>query len=115
MSQALFERAAEGRHSSAPAGTRPGERIHPQVVDAMRELDIDLSDRIPTALTRELRRNGTCGSDPSMEAGGRIISIGSCFVERVPYPELTLYAMSKAALTGMTKASLAISVRAGSA
>jgi NAD(P)-dependent dehydrogenase (short-subunit alcohol dehydrogenase family) len=38
-----------------------------------------------------------------MGRGGRIISIGSCFVERVPYPGLSLYAMSKAALTGMTK------------
>lgn len=38
-----------------------------------------------------------------MGAGGRIISIGSCFVERVPYPGLSLYAMSKAALAGLTK------------
>jgi 3-oxoacyl-[acyl-carrier protein] reductase len=39
----------------------------------------------------------------NMGPGGRIISIGSCFVERVPSPGLTLYAMSKAALTGLTK------------
>jgi NAD(P)-dependent dehydrogenase (short-subunit alcohol dehydrogenase family) len=38
-----------------------------------------------------------------MATGGRIISIGSCFVERVPYTGLTLYSMSKAALTGLTK------------
>jgi 3-oxoacyl-[acyl-carrier protein] reductase len=38
-----------------------------------------------------------------MAPGGRIISIGSCFVERVPYAGLTLYAMSKAALSGLTK------------
>jgi 3-oxoacyl-[acyl-carrier protein] reductase len=38
-----------------------------------------------------------------MREGGRIISIGSCFAERVPYPGLSLYAMSKAALVGMTK------------
>jgi 3-oxoacyl-[acyl-carrier protein] reductase len=38
-----------------------------------------------------------------MIRGGRIINIGSCYVERVPYPGLSLYAMSKAALTGMTK------------
>jgi 3-oxoacyl-[acyl-carrier protein] reductase len=38
-----------------------------------------------------------------MDAGGRIINIGSCFVERVPYPGLTLYAMSKAAEAGLTK------------
>ncbi|WP_148254448.1 SDR family NAD(P)-dependent oxidoreductase [Aidingimonas lacisalsi] len=38
-----------------------------------------------------------------MGAGGRIISIGSCFVERVPVPGISLYAMSKSALTGLTK------------
>ena len=38
-----------------------------------------------------------------MNTGGRIISIGSCFAERVPYPGVTLYAMSKAALIGLTK------------
>jgi arsenate reductase len=54
MSQALFERAAGGRHSSASAGTRPGERVHPQVVEAMRELGVDLADRRPRLLTREL-------------------------------------------------------------
>lgn len=35
--------------------------------------------------------------------GGRIISIGSSFAERVPYSGVTLYAMSKAALSGLTR------------
>ncbi len=38
-----------------------------------------------------------------MGPGGRIISIGSCFAERVPYPGVSLYAMSKSALIGFTK------------
>jgi NAD(P)-dependent dehydrogenase (short-subunit alcohol dehydrogenase family) len=38
-----------------------------------------------------------------MGSGGRIISIGSCVAERVPGPGLSLYAMSKAALVGLTK------------
>ncbi len=38
-----------------------------------------------------------------MGAGGRIISIGSCFAQRVPYGGVTLYAMSKSALIGFTK------------
>jgi 3-oxoacyl-[acyl-carrier protein] reductase len=38
-----------------------------------------------------------------MSAGGRIITIGSTMTERVPGPGLTLYAMCKAALTGLTK------------
>jgi arsenate reductase len=54
MSQALFERAAGGRHTAASAGTQPGERVHPQVVDAMLELGIDLAGRTPRPLTREL-------------------------------------------------------------
>jgi arsenate reductase len=51
MSQALFERAAEGRHSALSAGTTPGERVHPEVIEVMRELGIDLADRVPQALT----------------------------------------------------------------
>ncbi|KDN78516.1 oxidoreductase [Streptomyces olindensis] len=39
-----------------------------------------------------------------MGEGGRIITIGSCMAQRVPGPGGTLYAMSKAALTGLTKA-----------
>lgn len=54
MSAALFERAAAGRHTAMSAGTTPGERIHPEVVEVMRELDIDLVDRRPRLLTREL-------------------------------------------------------------
>ena len=35
--------------------------------------------------------------------GGRIISIGSCLADRVVEPNVTLYAMTKAALIGFTK------------
>jgi 3-oxoacyl-[acyl-carrier protein] reductase len=38
-----------------------------------------------------------------MSDGGRIITIGSALTERVPVPGLTLYAMAKSALTGLTK------------
>jgi len=54
MSQALFERAAQGRHTALSAGTTPGERVHPEVVEVMRDLDIDLAGRRPKRLTREL-------------------------------------------------------------
>jgi protein-tyrosine-phosphatase len=53
MSQALFERAVEGRHSASSAGTTPADRVHPEVVEAMRELGIDLGGRAPTELTVE--------------------------------------------------------------
>jgi arsenate reductase (thioredoxin) len=54
MSQALFERAAAGAHQALSAGTTPADRVHPEVVQVMRELDIDLADRAPQLLTREL-------------------------------------------------------------
>lgn len=38
-----------------------------------------------------------------MQGGGRILSIGSCLAERTGAPSMTLYAMSKAALNGLTK------------
>ena len=53
MSQALFERAADGRHEAQSAGTEPADRVHPEVVEAMPELGIDLAGRQPRALTRE--------------------------------------------------------------
>jgi arsenate reductase len=54
MSQALFDQAAQGRHQARSAGTAPADQVHPEVVEVMNELGIDLSDRSPTALTREL-------------------------------------------------------------
>jgi arsenate reductase len=54
MSQALFERAADGRHETRSAGTTPADRVHPEVVAAMAELGIDLAGRRPQGLTDEL-------------------------------------------------------------
>jgi arsenate reductase len=58
MSAALFERAAEGRHAALSAGSEadPDGHVHPQVVEVMRELGIDLADRRPRRLTTELAR-----------------------------------------------------------
>jgi arsenate reductase len=54
MSQALFDLEAGGEHASKSAGTTPGEHVHPEVVEVMRELDVDLADRVPQLLTQEL-------------------------------------------------------------
>ncbi|MBK5229591.1 MAG: arsenate reductase ArsC [Thermoleophilia bacterium] len=58
MSAALFERAAGGRHRALSAGTLadPDGRVHPEVVEVMREIGIDLSDRRPQKLTDDLAR-----------------------------------------------------------
>jgi arsenate reductase (thioredoxin) len=54
MSEALFTRASAGQHHALSAGTTPAAHVHPEVVAVMRELDIDLSDRTPKLLTRQL-------------------------------------------------------------
>lgn len=51
MSEALFVRVAGGRHEARSAGTTPAERVHPEVVEAMRELGTDLGDRTPRRLS----------------------------------------------------------------
>lgn len=54
MSEALFRRAVNGRHAARSAGTRPTDRVHPAVVQAMREVGADLTTRRPQLLTDEL-------------------------------------------------------------
>jgi arsenate reductase len=79
MSQALFERAAGGRHTAASAGTTPGDRVHPEVVEVMGELGIDLGDRVPRALTTELAQEADvvvtmgCGDECPYIPGKRYI------------------------------------------
>jgi len=79
MSAALFERAAEGRHSASSAGTTPAERVHPEVVEVMRELGVDLADRVPRRLTPELAEQADvvvtmgCGDECPYIPGKRYI------------------------------------------
>ena len=54
MSQALFNRAAAGRHEGRSAGSTPGDRVHPEVITAMDELGIDLRAQTPKLLTVEM-------------------------------------------------------------
>ena len=79
MSAALFERAAGGRHHALSAGTTPADRVHPEVVDVMRELDVDLAGRTPQRLTRELAEQADvvvtmgCGDECPYIPGKRYI------------------------------------------
>jgi arsenate reductase len=52
MSAALLALVAGGRHEARSAGSDPGDRVHPEVVEAMRELGIDLADCAPHRLDR---------------------------------------------------------------
>lgn len=51
MAEALFRLAAGARHEARSAGSRPAAAVHPEVVDAMRELGVDLAARVPRALS----------------------------------------------------------------
>jgi arsenate reductase (thioredoxin) len=53
MAEALFSRSAGDHHESRSAGSDPASEVHPGVVDAMCELDIDLSGRTPRRLAEE--------------------------------------------------------------
>jgi arsenate reductase (thioredoxin) len=54
IAEALLQRAAGDRHVGLSAGTTPAERVHPEVVAAMRELGIDLAERRPRRLSARL-------------------------------------------------------------
>lgn len=57
MAAALFNEIADASRARAiSAGTRPGSRVHPVVLDAMREVGLDLSRARPQLLTPELAR-----------------------------------------------------------
>ena len=55
MAQALFERHAPDDVRAESAGSDPAKQLWPTVVEAMRELDIDLSGRRPRKLTVEMQ------------------------------------------------------------
>jgi arsenate reductase len=50
IAEALFARAADGRHSVRSAGSNPAVRVHPEVAEVMRELGVELGERIPHRL-----------------------------------------------------------------
>jgi arsenate reductase (thioredoxin) len=57
MAAAFFNAIADPRRARAmSAGTRPADRVHPEVVAAMREAGIDVSAATPRLLTPELAK-----------------------------------------------------------
>jgi arsenate reductase len=79
ISQALFERVAAGKHTALSAGTTPAEHVHPEVVQVMQELGVDLSNRRPRLLTRDLAEQADivvtmgCGDECPYIPGKRYI------------------------------------------
>ena len=60
IAAAFFSRFADPTQVEAiSAGTKPGERVHPEVVEVMREVGIDLSRNSPQRLTDDLARSAS--------------------------------------------------------
>ncbi len=60
MAAAFFNKVADPQKARAiSAGTEPGPRVHPEVLDVMREVGLDLSTAQPRLLTRALAHEAT--------------------------------------------------------
>jgi arsenate reductase (thioredoxin) len=55
IAQALFDKHSPADVRAESAGAEPADRVHPAVVEAMREVGIDLSGRRPNRLTLEMQ------------------------------------------------------------
>jgi arsenate reductase len=79
MAERLFGRVAGDRHEARSAGSQPGGRTHPVVVDALGELGLDASDHVPHELDDERVRwaevvVATCDDACPVIPGKRYIS-----------------------------------------
>jgi len=60
MAAAFFSALADPTRAQATsAGTQPGDRVHPEVIEAMREVGIDLNAKRPQKLTDHLARGAS--------------------------------------------------------
>jgi protein-tyrosine-phosphatase len=51
IAQALFNQAVQGRGLARSAGSKPADEVHPVVVKALAEVDIDLAGAKPQGIT----------------------------------------------------------------
>src|SRR4030066_649906 len=70
MAEAFFNQMAKGKVKGFSAGTQPADKVNPVVVEAMREVGIDISHQKPKLLTPEM-----------LENVDRVITMG-CSVEK---------------------------------
>lgn len=78
MAAAFFDGVADPSKARAmSAGTRPGPRVHPEVLEAMGEIGIDLSNATPRLLDDEVARDAAllitmgCGDECPVVPGAR--------------------------------------------
>lgn len=73
MAEAFFNQMAGGRFRAVSAGTQPAEHPHPEVVQAMKEVDIELPSTPGVLLTQEMA-----------DAATRIVGMGCAVEEACP-------------------------------
>ncbi len=81
MAKAIFNRVARQRglgHVAESAGTEPAGHVHANVVEASRELGVDVADAAPRLLSNEM-----------IEAADRVITMG-CAIDSDACPALFL-------------------------
>jgi len=71
MAEGFFNHLAGGKGRAMSAGTSPADSVNPDVVQAMREVGIDISGNKPKLLTDEM-----------LEQADRVVSMG-CGVEGI--------------------------------
>jgi arsenate reductase len=79
MAAAFFNALADpARARAVSAGTAPGERVHPEVIEVMREAGIDLAGARPQQLTETLAAGASvlvtmgCGDECPYVPGARV-------------------------------------------
>lgn len=65
MAEGLMRQVAGDRVKVASAGTKPGEALNELSVEALREVDVDISTHVPQPVTSEL-----------LQAADRVITLG---------------------------------------
>ena len=65
MAEAFFNHMTKGKAEALSAGTQPAKNINPVVVEAMREVGVDISGNMPKALTLDM-----------VEKADRVITMG---------------------------------------
>jgi arsenate reductase (thioredoxin) len=79
MAEAFFNHMAQGKYRAYSAGTQPGNKVNPVVVEAMLEVGIDISANKPRALTMEMIKKADkmitmgCGADAEAVCPARFI------------------------------------------
>jgi len=80
MAAAFFNAAADPQKAVAiSAGTQPAAKVHPEVLEVMREVGIDLATAKPNKLTAELARGSKflvtmgCGESCPVVPGAKVL------------------------------------------